>query len=375
MDLVHAHDLKRLAADRGTVRVSLFLPTHRSGPEVLENRIRLKNLLRQVESTLTGDERGIEAAVESVRRLVDERWRWRQPSDGLALFISPDEVQFHRVPIQFAELATIGRRFVVGPLLPMLAAGRHFFVLELESDGVRLFEGTRFRFDEVALNGSPLAELTMPRRRRKQVHAFVADRGGAGASALFHGVGDDAEDHQRQMLQHFRHVDRGLREVLVGERAPLVVAAVRRSQALYRKVSTYPHLLAQGIDGNPRDTDIDLMHRLSWAIVEPELRSHEGSAASTYRALLGTGRTTSRPSEVLTAADQGRIDTLFVSTDASWRQGGSEDASLIFLEHAPCLAEQLDLAAVATLQSGGAVFAVPPHRMPDATPVAATLRY
>ena len=375
MDLVQAHDLKRLAADRGTVRVSLFLPTHRSGPEVLENRIRLKNRLRQIESTLTGDERAIKAAAIDVRRLVDDRWRWRRPSDGIALFISPNEVQSLRVPIHFTELATIGRRFVVGPLLPMLTAGGHFFVLALELDGVRLFEGTRFRFDEVALNGSPLAELTMPRRRRKQVHAFVADRGGAGASALFHGVGDGAEDRQRQMLQHFHRVDRGLREMLVGERAPLVVAAVRRSQALYRKVSTYPSLLAEGIDGNPRDTDLDLMHRLSWAIVEPELRSDEDTAASTYRALLGTGRTTSRPSEVLTAAEQGRIDTLFVSTDASWGQGGSEEASFIFLEHAPCLAEQLDLAAVATLQRGGAVFAVPPHRMPDATPVAATLRY
>ena len=101
------------------------------------------------------------------------------------------------------------------------------------------------------------------------------------------------------------------------------------------------------------------MHRLSWAIVEPELGGHEDTAASVYRALLGTGRTTSRPSEVLTAAEQGRIDALFVSTDASWRQGGIEAASLVFLEHSPCLAEQLDLAAVATLRRGGAVFAVP----------------
>jgi hypothetical protein len=156
----------------------------------------------------------------------------------------------------------------------------------------------------------------------------------------------------------------------------LVIAAVRRRQALYRKVSTYPHLLAPGVDGNPRDTDLDLIHRLSWTIVEPELRGHEDTSANTYRALLGTGRTTSRPSEVLTAAEQGRIDTLFVSTDTSWRQqGGAEEASLIFLERSPCLAEQLDLAAVATLQRGGAVFAVPPHRMPDAAPVATTLRY
>lgn len=162
MDLVQAHDLTRLAADRGTVRASLFLPTHRGGPEALANRIRLKNMLRQVESTLAGDVMDIKAAAVGVRRLIDHGWRWGQPSDGLALFISPDEVQSFRVPIRFTELVTIGRRFVVGTLLPMLTDRGHFLVLALESDGIRLFKGTRFRFDEVEHTGSPLAELTMP---------------------------------------------------------------------------------------------------------------------------------------------------------------------------------------------------------------------
>ena len=81
----------------------------------------------------------------------------------------------------------------------------------------------------------------------------MADRGGAGARALFHGVGDGAEDRQRQVLQYFQRVDRALREVLVGERAPLVVAAARHRQALYHKANAYPRLLDQGVDGNPRD--------------------------------------------------------------------------------------------------------------------------
>jgi hypothetical protein len=79
--------------------------------------------------------------------------------------------------------------------------------------------------------------------------------------------------------------------------------------------------------------------------------------------------------EVLAAAEQGRIDTLLISTDASWGQDGAAETPLIFLGHPPCLGEQLDLAAIATLQRGGAVFAVPSRRMPEAGPVAATLRY
>jgi hypothetical protein len=46
MDLLSAHDLIRLADERGgATRISLFLPTHRGGSQTDRNRIRLKNLL------------------------------------------------------------------------------------------------------------------------------------------------------------------------------------------------------------------------------------------------------------------------------------------------------------------------------------------
>jgi hypothetical protein len=148
MDVVQALDLRRLASDRGAARASVFLPTSPGGLMVGENRIRLKNLLRRVENCLVRD--GIyaeaEALVDGVRRVIDDEWRWRQLSDGLALFASPGRVRYFRVPLPLPELATVGRRFLVGPLLPMLAAHGHFFVLTIDSDDIRLFKGARFRF-------------------------------------------------------------------------------------------------------------------------------------------------------------------------------------------------------------------------------------
>ncbi len=215
----------------------------------------------------------------------------------------------------------------------------------------------------------------MGRPRKREVHAFVADRGGAGARAVFHGIGGGAEDRQESVLQHFHRVDRVVRDVLAGERVPLVLAAVRHRQALYRTANTYPGLLAEGIDGNPRDIPIDLLHRRVWEIAEPELRGAERAAADTYRALRGTGRTANRPEEMLIAAGHGRVDTLFISTDRTWGPAASEGTPLLRLGPSPSPGEQLDLAALATLHRGGAVFTVPPDRMPDITPGAATFRY
>jgi hypothetical protein len=112
-------------------------------------------------------------------------------SDGLALFLGPSGLRRFRVPLRLPELVTVGNGFVVRPLLPLLAPDGHFYVMALSQDEIRLFEGTRFGLDELALDGLPMAVwLTMP-RPQPQVHAFLADRGGTGRRTVFHGSGDD----------------------------------------------------------------------------------------------------------------------------------------------------------------------------------------
>jgi hypothetical protein len=275
MDLLNAHDLTQLADERGGTRISVFLPTHRGGPQTDRNRIRLKNLLRHAQHALHADGMPAgqaEAVLEPARRLLVLRWPWDQPSDGLALFLGPDGIRHVRVPLRLPELVTVGDRFVVRPLLPLLAASGHFYVLALSQNEIRLFEGTRFGIDEMPLEGLPLAVwLTMP-RRQPQVHAFLADRGGSGARAVYHGSGD--HDPKPMVLQHFRRVDQALRELLGADQAPLVLAGVRYLQALYHQANTHPQLLTTGVDGSPRDMTPEQLHYRVWPLAEPALRGH-----------------------------------------------------------------------------------------------------
>jgi hypothetical protein len=168
---------------------------------------------------------------------------------------------------------------------------------------------------------------------------------------VFHG--SDHDDVKPLVLRHFQRVDEALRVLLRGDQAPVVIAGVRCLRALYQKANA---------------------HQV-WPFVEPVLREQEVAAANTYRALQGTGRTSREPTEALAAARQGRVETLFVSTDApEWRTRAS-GGPLIGLGDTPSAGEQLDIAAVATLDHAGAVYAVPAPRMPDTNPVAAILRY
>jgi hypothetical protein len=376
MDVLQTHDLIRLADQRGGTRISIFLPTHRGGPQTERNRIRLKNQLQHAYHALRTDGMPpgqIDSMLEPGHRLLDLAGLWDQPGDGLAVFLGPDDLRHLRVPLRLPELVTVGDRFTVRPLLPLLNADGHFYVLALSQDEIRLFHGTRAGIDQVQLDGLPLAVwLTMP-RRRPQVHAFLADRGGAGGRAVFHG-GDDY-DAKPLILQHFRRVNQALRELLAGDQAPVVLAGVRYLQAIYHRANTHPQLLPAGIDGSPRDTSPDHLHRRAWALVEPLLRGHETAAAAEYRALQGTGRTSNTPEEVVVAARQGRVETLFLCTDTPEWRTRADGEPLVLLTDTPTPSDQLDLAAVATLRHAGTVYAVPAARMPDANPVAATLRY
>jgi hypothetical protein len=376
MDFVNAHDLIRLADQRGGSRISVFLPTHRGGPQTERNRIRLKNQLRYAHHALRTDGvhgGQIDAVVEYGHRLLDLAGLWDQPSDGLALFLGPDGHQHLRVPLRLPDLVTVGDRFVVRPLLPLLNAGGHFYVLTLSQDEIRLFHGTRFGLDPVELDGLPLAVwLTMPRRQR-QVRAFIPDRGGAGGRAVFHGSVED--DVKPLILQHFRRVNQALRQLLDGDHAPLVLAGVRYLQAIYHQANTHPQLLPAGIDGSPRDTSPGQLHRRAWALAEPALRGHEAVAATAYREWQGTGRTSTSSEDILAAARQGRTETLFLCTEApEWRARADGDP-LVRLTGTPTATERGELAALATLRHGGTVYAVPAARMPDTNPVAAILRY
>jgi hypothetical protein len=375
---VLAGDLLRLRQEAGGPRLSLFLPLSPGSPRSTKTRIRAKNLLNRAEKALRSD--GLPSAkvtdlIGRARRALDRARPLNENHRGLAVFADADDVRTYDVPVRLPELAAVGDRFALTPLLPTINLQGRFFLLTLTQDRIRLLEGTALTVEPVDLEGRELAAwTTMPPPRAPQVHAFLADRGGQGARTVFHGVGSASDDRKVRALQHFRGTDRALREVLGEDQPPLVLAGVRQLQALYRAVSTYPHLLEGGIDGNPELINPDELHRQAWAVAEPELRRGAATAVRRYRELQGTGRTRSDPEDVRRAAVDGRVETLLVAESAcAWGPGNGRP--VLRLGSAPQAEERLEATVVATLGGNGAVFVVPDADLPDPSPTAAVLRY
>ena len=371
-------DLLRLTEAAGGPRLSVFLPLSPGSPRSTTTRIRAENLLDRAEKALRSD--GLPSAkvaelMGRVRRALDRARPVNDNHRGVAVFADAEDVRTYDVPLRLPELVAVGNRFAVAPLLPAINLHGRFFLLTLTQERIRLHEGSALTLEPVDLEGRELAAwTTLPPSRAPQVHPFLADRGGRGTRTVFHGVDSAAEDRRTRTLRHFRGTDRALREVLGEDRPPLVLAGVRPLQALYRAVSTYPHLLESGIDGNPELIDADRLHRQAWAIAEPELHRGAAAALTRYRHLQGTGRTSSDPEEIRRAALDGRVETLLVGESACAR-GPGHSRSVLRLGSAPRTEEHLESTVVDTLSRDGAVFVVPDADLPGSSPTAAVLRY
>ncbi len=384
MDLVTPEEIRQITEHRSTLSVSLFMPTHRTGPEIQKDPTRFKNLVREARDHLTA--RGVREGdavqlLKPAQSLGQDSMFWQHQSDGLVIFLSPETFRYFRTPLRFTPLVTVSERFHVKPLLPLLTGDGRFFVLALSQKYVRLFQGTRFNVNPVEdMQDIPtsIEEALGTPQPEDQLQFRTGTTGARGGhSAIFHGQTYGDEDLKKDLLRYFSVIDRGLTRMLGDDRAPLVLAGVEYLLPIYAEANSYPHLLGEGITGNPDRMRPEELHKEAWEIVRPHFLRAEETTADRYREVLGTGLASGNIREVLPAAAHGRVDSLFVALGVHvW--GAYDEAEMSVDLHQQSGTDNedlLDLAAVFTLNNGGEVYALPRERVPGGEDIAAIFRY
>ena len=378
MELLRHGQLRELIEGVTPPCISIYLPTHRGGAEVRQGQIRLKNLIRKTEDQLTSDglrQGEIKKLLEPIQELCENSGFWQYQSDGLAVFRSVDRFFYYRLPLHVDELLVITDRFHVKPLLRLFTEDGRFYLLALSKKEVRFFQCTRFGVREVSLpEGTPrsLAEVVALKGIEKQTQVHTA-----GPAALFHGHGARNDEEKQDLREFLRLVERGVREVLRDERAPLVLAGVEYILAIYRDVNTYPHLIEDGVTGAPEGRRPEELQSRAWAVVEPHFRSLREAAARRFEDAVGAGKASADIKTVVPAAVQGRVDQLFVAVGKQvwgvW--DGDKQQVEVHEERRAGDRDLLNFAAIQTLLQGGAVYAVPESEVPGGGLLAAVFRY
>lgn len=383
MDIITIKELKSLSEAKSEDSVSIFLPTHRSGRDTEQDPIRFKNLLKDVENRLL--DKGIrrpdvENYLKPAYDLLQKSGFWAHQSDGLVVYISPQVFQTFRLPITFEELAIVSTSFHLKPLLPFFARDGHFYILALSQNQVRLLEGTRHSVDEVDVEEviPTMAEAMQFERYFKDVQSRTGSSGSQGgeSAAMYHGH-DPSDDDKNRILRWFHKIDDEISTFFAITKSPVILAGVDYLFPIYKEANSYPHIVDEGIPGNPEELSAKELHEKAWPIIRPIFSKLEEEGWDKYFELKAKDQTSNAIDEIVPASLHGRVDTLFVAVgEQIWGSYHRDNLSIrVHKEHQTGDEDLLNLAAVQTFLNGGTVYAVEPDKVPDGESAAAIFRY
>jgi len=381
IDLILMSELRRLAEASSPFCVSIYLPTHQAGDALLQNPIRLKNLLVRARTEL--ESLGLRAPqidelLSAATALQDDAVFWGTTASGLAVFINADGMWTYRLPDPVDELTVVAERFHLKSLLPSVSTRDVFYLLALSQNQVRLLRGSRINVTELALREIPasLSEALRFDDREPQLQCHAGNiSGGGSVVAVFHGQGAGKDMSTVDLTRFLATVDEGFREIVGDSRAPLVLAGVDKVVAHFRKFSKYSNIVSGDVLGSPDRLSPQELHDRAWPLVEPLLHAEQQAAEEAIES--GSSPTLKSLTEIVVAAHDGRIESLFVPI--ALQRWGTFDADRRYAEghdrRRPGDCDLFDIAAISVLVHGGSVFAIPESDIPGHAVVAAALRY
>ncbi len=381
MDLLTTTDLQALTHDdQSGLAVSLFVPTTPAPANAQIDPLRWKNLLAAVGSSL--DDSG--ADKDATKSLLAPAWdlhadptAWRYMSDGLAMYLRPGWHRTYRVPVQVPEVAAVGDRFLVSPVLGAISNDDHFLLLAVSQRNVRLLEGTRHRLEAVELPDVPadLRDVI----EAPDARSDTMTRSLGGGRAVFHGHGAADDDFKNdEVVRFLRQVSSGLHSYLADQDRPMVLVGLDRNVGLFREVNTYRNVLEHAVNSNPDGVSDHDLHAAAWPVAEEHFAQKKRAAIERFRELHGTGQASADTERIQTAADEGRVDTLLVPRERScWDREQGGRPTVVTLGEDPSLAEceRFDRSVLATLTHGGDVYQVDEPSLLEGRLMAATFRY
>src|SRR5262245_11846067 len=365
VDMPTRADIEELIRNRGSPRVTLYLPTTPVTPNSQADHTAIKNLTGEALSQLVDyNKREVLAIEEPLQDLLDDDGFWEFQANSLAVFVTPENLHTFRLPNRLQPIVDVSDRFHVKPLLRAITIPQSAFVLALAQNSVRVIEvSAEMPAFEVKVDGMPKdAASAAGKARIKHRSPSRRNLGSRGTNV--------------HLAQYARKVDLVLRELLGGRDTPLILAATEPLQSVYRAVQSYPHLATTPLTSDPEAISDAQLAAAARGIVDDLFREEIAEFRRQFEQRANQGRTTINVVHAARAATRGAVQKLLIDIEEVLPGTIDEEGNVIFAgatRQATCgIIDEISRRALVT---GARVLGVHRNDIPRGGNLAAIMRY
>lgn len=361
-----------LAAASGEDLISVFLPTHKKGRDVAQDKIRLKNQLSAIDDTLAGlgwKPRRRSQRLSAAHDLLDDLEFWEHQNGGLAVYIDDaGEVvpvattrPVHSEPV---VMAVFMLRLIAGDL-----NGFDLPVLALTKGQVSLFKVNETGAEEISAEFPSYDDVNwfVDREKERQQHPDMAgtDRGRHGH--------DPSDRNDEDLARFLREVDSAVGVFNGG--VPLVVLGDWNVVARFANVSER-EILSPSQGGVRTPFSPDEIERKAEPLLADLARERIAQAELAARDRLGVGMAVVDLEDAVPAAVTGRVEQVLFDHTAAPMWGRFDETTLqveVHSSHHPGDVELVDRLVVWARGNGAEVVAT--DSISGGRPFIASVRY
>ena len=208
------------------------------------------------------------------------------------------------------------------PLISYLNSKTDFYILYLSQKEITLYSGENFEINKVDIE--ELTEVTREeldnRDFQRQLQFFTGAGAGAGAGgrkdSMFYGTGAKDIQIHKYLLNFFNKIDRSIRKALIDKR-PLILAGTDYIFPIYRRANSYPWIMEEVINGNPKDLNKNELINKAFSILKSHRRKEIECDFIKLLELKNTDLTrySCDLEVIINASYYGKIDEFYLSAD------------------------------------------------------------
>lgn len=316
--------------------VSIYLPTHgRAGAE--EDRIAFKSLVQEARGKLVQEfehreHTGLDARLDEAAARLDDLAS-PAPGGSLAVFADDGRAYAYRLGYEAGPSVSVDERFHTRPLLRNFQFGSRYFLLGLSADRFAFILGDFGSLERVKLPCEVPGEFS-----EEFPLVYDGHEGALDYSSLenhlppYHGYKSRNDVRKEEAEKFFRSVDKAVTDYLVrGTDLPVILVSLPEHQAMFRRISTIPHLLDEGIEKDIGGLEAPELLADAKGVIERAREAHAARLLEDFGGAEAHGRATTDLAAIGLALVERKVRALFVAEGAYIPGGFNEETGEVHL--------------------------------------------